>query len=345
MTHYRATAHPRRRDLPGRAGRIYGIVIDEMVRIQRLADDLILIDSHYVDTPEAIGIYLLLGQRPALIETGPASTLETVLAGVRAAGLDPQDLRAVAVTHIHLDHAGATGALVRRYPHLDVYVHPIGEPHLIDPSRLVASAGRLYGDDLPRLFGEVVPVPADRVHALEDGAEVTLGSRRLVAYDTPGHARHHLAYHDRASGDLFTGDAAGVALPRLLYVRPPTPPPELDIPAWDRTIARMQALHPRRLLLTHFGPHEWADELLVQLQRRIHAFAQIVREGLAEGKSDEEVAGQVRAAAERELADTDGQATAVRLETIMAIRQSALGMIRYVKTRESPTSASSPQRS
>lgn len=315
-----------------------------MTGIERLADDLVLIDTHYVNTPEAIGCYLLLGERPALIETGPASTLDTLLAGVRAAGLDPQDLRAVAVTHIHLDHAGATGPLVKRYPHLDVYVHPIGAPHLVDPSKLVASAGRLYGDDLQRLFGEIVPVPADRVHALQDRDELLLGSRRLVAYDTPGHARHHHVYHDQAGGDLFTGDAAGVSLPGSRYVRPPTPPPEVDVPAWDQTIARMRALKPRRLLLTHFGAHDWADDLLVQLQWRIHAYAAVVRQAVAAGESDEAIIERVRAAAETDLT-ADGGGTAAWLETIMAIRQSAMGMIRYVRTRETPTSAASPRRS
>ena len=315
-----------------------------MSGITRLADDLVLIDTHYVNMANAVGCYLLLGERPALIETGPASTLDTLLAGVRAAGLDPRDLRAVAVTHIHLDHAGAAGMLVRRYPHLDVYVHPIGAPHVVDPSKLVASAGRLYGDDLPRLFGEILPVPADRVHALHDGAEVMLGSRRLAAYDTPGHARHHHVYYDRAGGDLFTGDAAGVALPGSGYVRPPTPPPELDVPAWDQTIARMRALQPRRLLLTHFGAHHWADDLLVQLQQRLHAWVAIVRHALAAGESDEAVVERVRAAAEQDLS-ADNQGTAKWVETIMAIQQSALGMIRYVKTRETPTSAASPPRS
>jgi glyoxylase-like metal-dependent hydrolase (beta-lactamase superfamily II) len=313
-----------------------------MTRIERLDRDLVLIDTRYAGTPQAIGGYLLLGERPALIETGPASTLEVLLDGVRAAGLDPADLRAVAVTHIHLDHAGATGLLLRRYPRLDVYVHPIGAPHLIDPSRLLASAARLYGQDLPRLFGEIAPVPADRVHALEDGAAVALGSRRLVAYDTPGHARHHLVYHDRDRGDLFTGDAAGVALPGSRYVRPPTPPPELDIPAWDQTIARMRALRPRRLLLTHYGAHDRADELLAQLQQRLHAAADIVRRALAAGESDDDVIERVRAAAEADL-PAEERDTAARLETIMAIRQSALGMIRYVRTREAPTA--SPRRS
>src|SRR5687767_10212217 len=141
-------------------------------RIQPVGTDLVLIDTYYQRTPHAIGVYLLLGDRPALVETGPASTVETLLEGVRQAGLDPQELRAIAVTHIHLDHAGAAGQLVRRFPHLEVYVHPVGAPHLIDPSRLLASARRLFGAPFDRLFGETLPVPEDRVRVLEDGDSV-----------------------------------------------------------------------------------------------------------------------------------------------------------------------------
>jgi glyoxylase-like metal-dependent hydrolase (beta-lactamase superfamily II) len=302
-----------------------------MVRIERLAPDLILIDTHYCNTPGAIGAYLLLGQRPALIEVGPASTVETLLAGVQAAGLEPRDLRAVAVTHIHLDHAGAAGTLVRRLPHLDVYAHHVGAPHLVDPARLLASAARLYGDELPVLFGEVLPIPADRVHALAGGEEIMLGSRRLVAVDTPGHARHHHAYFDAATGDLFTGDAAGVALPGSRYVRPPTPPPELDIRAWDESLSRLRALRARRLLLTHFGPHEWVAELLDQLQEGLHAAEALVRRAVEAGEPDDRVTDRLRALGIAQLAAADGQQAANRLEVIMATRLSALGLIRYVR--------------
>src|SRR3972149_6493964 len=197
---------------------------DRVARIQRLAEDLVLIDTDYQRSPESIAVYLLLGDRPALIETGPASTVETVLQGVRAAGLDPRDLQAAAVTHIHLDHAGGAGTLAQRFPHLQVYVHPIGAPHLADPSRLLTSARRLYGDALETLFGQILPVPADRVHVVKDGDVLPLGSRRMKALETPGHASHHHVYLDEASGDLFTGDAAGVAMPGPREVGPPPPP-------------------------------------------------------------------------------------------------------------------------
>ena len=299
--------------------------------VRRLADDLVLIDTLFNRTGEAIGVYLLLGERPALIETGPAATLDAVFDGIRASGLRPEDLAAVAVTHIHLDHAGGAGTIASRLPHVPVYVHPIGGPHLIDPTRLVASAGRLYGDILPRLFGQVVGVPADRIHVLQDGDEVILGNRRLVAVETPGHARHHHAYWDQDTGDLFTGDIAGVALPGSRYVRAPTPPPEFDLTAWLASLARLRALRPARLLLTHFGAHAWPEELLAQLEERLHEGVESVRSAVARGASEPAITAQIRAAAMQEIAARDGPDAPRRYEVIMPVRQSVLGLIRYIE--------------
>lgn len=309
------------------------LLLCRMTQTEQITDDLILVDTQYAGTPRAIGSYLLLGQRPALIETGPASTVENLLEGVRAAGLDPRDLRAVAVTHIHLDHAGATGELVRRFPHLEVYLHPVGAPHIVDPSRLLSSARRLYGESLETLLGEPIPVPAEQVHTLADSDRVLLGSRSLTAIDSPGHARHHLVYFDEAAGDLFTGDAAGVALPGSRYVRPPTPPPELDIPTWQVTIDRIKALGARRLLLTHFGPHQWVNDMLNQLQERLNAWAELVRLALEDGMGEEAIVERLRAVGAAESAATDGPDGAARLEVIMSTRLSALGLMRYVRAR------------
>jgi glyoxylase-like metal-dependent hydrolase (beta-lactamase superfamily II) len=308
-------------------------MVFRMTYVEQLDRDLFLIDTHYNETPQAIGVFLLVGDRPALIETGPASRVETVLEGVRQVGLRPEDLKAVAVTHIHLDHAGAAGTLVRRLPHLEVYVHPAGAPHLVDPSRLIASAGRLYGDDLGPLFGDVVPVPADRIRPLEDGATLEGGSRRLVAMDTPGHTRHHLAYVDGDSGDAFTGDAAGIALPGSRYVRPPTPPPDLDIPIWKATIERLRSWRTRRLLLTHFGAHTWSDDLLLQLSDRLVASASLVRQAVRQGLDDDAVVGRLHAQLLEDIRGIDGPDHARRLEIIMATRLNALGLIRFVKTQ------------
>lgn len=302
-----------------------------MADIIHLADDVILIDTHYLNTPEAIGVYLLLGERPALIETGPASTIDHVIDAVGAAGLDPSDLQALAVTHIHLDHAGGAGTLVRRFPHLHVYVHPAGAPHLIDPSRLLASAARLYGDDLPRLFGDVLPIPADHVHVIEDEEELRLGSRTVTALDTPGHARHHHAYLDERTGDLFAGDVAGVALPGSRYVRAPTPPPELDVPAWEQSIAKLQARRLSRLLLTHFGAHTWIDELFEQLKVRLHEGVAAVRAALTAGLDEPAITAQLRNQAVTEIERRDGPGASAKYEVIMPIRQSVIGLIRYVE--------------
>lgn len=305
-----------------------------MSRIQKIADDLVVIDLTYDNTAQVDCAYLLLGPRPALVETGPTATVENLLAGVREAGLDPAALQAIAVTHIHLDHAGGAGTLVRQFPHLQVYVHPIGAPHLIDPTKLVASAGRLYGEDMGRLFGDVVPIPADRVHALGDGEAVQLGARRLAALDTPGHARHHHVYWDRTTGDLFTGDLAGVALPGSHYVRAPTPPPELDIPAWERSLEKVRNLRPKRLLLTHFGPHTGADDLLAQLDDSLHQNLQFVRSAMAAGEDENTIIARAREDALQVIARRDGPAAQARYEVIMPVRQSVWGLMRYIRKSE-----------
>jgi len=307
--------------------------------IQRVADDLVVIDTHYNGTPEAIGVYLLLGERPALIETGPAATVDTVFEGIREAGLEPEDLTTIAVTHIHLDHAGGAGTIAARLPHVQVYVHPLGAPHLIDPARLLASAGRLYGDDLPRLFGRIIGIPAERVHVLRDRDEVRLGDRRIVALETPGHARHHQAYWDPARRELFAGDVAGVALPGSRYVRAPTPPPEFELRPWLDSLTRLRALRPARLLLTHFGAHDWSEELLPQLEERLHEGVDTVRRALSGGLDEASITRQMRDAAVREIAARDGPDAPRRYEVIMPIRQSVLGLIRYIEKSQEATPA------
>lgn len=299
--------------------------------ITRLSDDLVLIDTGYNGTSEAVGVYLLLGERPGLIETGPASRADTVIEGIRLAGLDPAALEVIAVTHIHLDHAGGAGTLTQRLPRAHVYVHPVGAPHLVEPTKLLNSAGRLYGDELVRLFGETVPVPPARLHVLHDGDALTIGGRRFTAVDTPGHARHHHAYWDERSGDLFTGDIAGVALPGSRFVRAPTPPPELDVPTWRASLRRIRALRPHRLFLTHFGAHDWVDELLGQLEERLLEGVEQVRGYLASGLDAQAITTRMREMAMRQIEARDGAGAAARYEVIMPIRQSVLGLIRYIE--------------
>lgn len=272
------------------------------VQVQPLEPGIFLIDQHFLGLPGVIASYLVAGgDGLALIETGPSTTSETLLAGVRQAGYDPEAITHLLVTHIHLDHAGAAGSLLRRLPRARLYVHPVGAPHLVDPSKLLASAGRIYGDAMQRLWGEVLPVPAARLHALADGETVDLGRVRLQALETPGHAYHHHAYHDAERGLVFTGDVAGVRLTGVPHVRPPTPPPELDLPAWRRSLLRLRQLRARRLLLTHFGASDEPDWHLDDLLAHLYDWAGWLEARLRAGLDRERLVAELRARGDAEL--------------------------------------------
>jgi glyoxylase-like metal-dependent hydrolase (beta-lactamase superfamily II) len=203
-----------------------------------------LIDVMHLGRPHVIGCWEVDG---ALVDPGPESSIETVIEAL--GGERPE---AILLTHIHLDHAAATGALVRRWPGLEVYVHGRGAPHLVDPSKLLASAERLYGDDMARLWGEIVPLPEANVRVLS-GGETVRGMR--VAY-TPGHASHHVCYLHEDSGTAFVGDVAACRIPPSELVMPPTPPPDIDIPTWEESLDVVAGWSPSRLALTHFGAVE-----------------------------------------------------------------------------------------
>ncbi|HYH54890.1 MAG TPA: MBL fold metallo-hydrolase [Solirubrobacterales bacterium] len=203
-----------------------------------------VIDVMHLGRPNVIGCWEVDG---ALVDPGPESSLSTVLEAI-----GDEKPRAVLLTHIHLDHAAATGALVKRWPDLEVYVHERGAPHLIDPSKLLASAERLYGDRMGLLWGEILPVPEANVRVLS-GDESVLGMR--VAY-TPGHASHHVCYFDEESGTAFVGDVAGCRIPPSNLIVPPTPPPDIDVETWEQSLDTVAGWSPQRLALTHFGAVE-----------------------------------------------------------------------------------------
>lgn len=225
-----------------------------------------VIDVEHLGRPRVIGCWEIDG---ALVDPGPESSLPTLLAA-----LGDEQPRALLLTHIHLDHAAATGAMVRRWPDLDVYVHERGAPHLIDPSKLLASAERLYGDQMRRLWGEIVPVPEANVKPLA-GGETVLGMR--VAY-TPGHASHHVCYLHEDSGTAFVGDVAAVRIPPSNLVVPPTPPPDIDVEAWEESIGVVEGWAPERLALTHFGAVDDPAEHLTIVRERLREEAQLARE-------------------------------------------------------------------
>jgi glyoxylase-like metal-dependent hydrolase (beta-lactamase superfamily II) len=227
-------------------------------------------------TERVIGVYLLETEDgPALFDCGPATCVRTLKQRLNERELELTDLRHLLLSHIHLDHAGAAGVLVRQHPDLQVYVSDIGAPHLIDPSRLERSARRLYGDSFDALWGELAPIPQQNVQLT--GKRV-LG---LECFPTPGHASHHVSYLD-AEGTLYAGDACGVRIQPSRYVLPPTPPPEVDLDGWSRTLDEIQRRRPTRLALTHFGVADDPDAHVDQLRERLAAWAQRVERGASE---------------------------------------------------------------
>ena len=232
------------------------------------------IDLHH-QAPGIVGCYLLdTEDGPALFDCGPATSIAHLKAGLAERGLDLTEVRHLLLSHIHLDHAGAAGVLVRESPWLQVHVSEVGAPHLIDPTKLESSARRLYGGAFDALWGELAPVPAENVHVVTD---------RVVGLDcfpTPGHASHHVSYLD-TDGTLYAGDAAGVRISGR-FVAPPCPPPEFDLDAWERTIGEIETRAPRRLALIHFGAFDDVQEHLAELRETLSRWSSRVEDGMDE---------------------------------------------------------------
>ncbi len=238
------------------------------------------LDLNFQDVPQTIVAYLVVGpEGPVLVETGPASTLPTLQARLAAHGYSPADIRHVLVSHIHLDHAGAAGWWAQQGA--CVYVHHVGAPHLVDPSRLLSSAQRIYGDMMDPLWGQTSPAPAERVRPLHGGETLELGGLRFTVMDTPGHAWHHLVF--RLNGVAFTGDVAGVRLPGQRFLSLPAPPPEFHLERWQETLRRLSDANLERLYLTHFGAVENVPAHLLALSDLIDQAAEFVRIRVVEG--------------------------------------------------------------
>jgi glyoxylase-like metal-dependent hydrolase (beta-lactamase superfamily II) len=246
--------------------------------------------------------------------------VETLLAGLES------EPRKLLLTHIHLDHAGASGVLARQFPEMEVFVHEVGAPHVIDPSRLLTSAERLYGDEMQKLWGEVAPVPEERVTILRGGEEV----EGLHVHYAPGHARHHVLYHDPASGDAYTGDVAGVSVPPSDLAAAPTPPPEIEVEVWIESLQMLRSLEPQRICMTHFG---WKDDAEGQIAR-VEAWLKDAAEESSHGDPDRFAEWL------RERFDAEGQEVAKRLRQAMPPDQLWQGLERYWrKRREAEDSA------
>jgi glyoxylase-like metal-dependent hydrolase (beta-lactamase superfamily II) len=232
------------------------------------------IDLHHIDE-RVIGVYLLdTLDGPALFDCGPTSCLPYLKAGLADRGLDVTDLRHLLLSHIHLDHAGAAGVLVREHPELQVWVSEIGAPHLVDPTRLERSSRRLYGDSFDAMWGELAPVPEANIHVADRRAA------GLEVFPAPGHASHHVVFHDGET--LYAGDAAGVRILPGRTVLPPTPPPDVDLEAWYRTVDAIEKRAPARLALVHFGVFDDVSRHLAELRERLDEWSQRVADGVDE---------------------------------------------------------------
>jgi glyoxylase-like metal-dependent hydrolase (beta-lactamase superfamily II) len=232
-----------------------------------------LLDLNFGGSPQAIGVYVVdTDDGPALFDCGPSSTLPSLESGLAAHGLALTDIRHLLLSHIHLDHAGGAGVLVRRHPGLTVWVSDIGAPHLVDPSRLERSARRLYGDLFDELWGELAPVPESNVRIATGNV---LG---WESFPTTGHASHHISYFMNRT--LLSGDAAGVRIPGADYVLPVSPPPDVDVEAWHETVTEIRSRAPERLALIHFGVYEDVDTHLDRLEAELDRWAERVRDGI-----------------------------------------------------------------
>jgi glyoxylase-like metal-dependent hydrolase (beta-lactamase superfamily II) len=283
-----------------------------------------VIDTMHLGRPHVIGCWEVDG---ALVDPGPECSLPTLLEAI-----GDEQPRALLLTHIHLDHAAATGAMVRRWPGLEVYVHERGAPHLIDPSKLLASAERLYGDEMQRLWGEIVPVPEANVKPLV-GGEAVLGMR--VAY-TPGHASHHVCYLHEDSGTAFVGDVAACRIPPSQLIMPPTPPPDVDVEAWEESLDLLTSWNPQRLALTHFGAVE--DDVpgyLAAVRSRLREEADLAKR-TPEDAYERDLQRRIR---ERMTGEGLGEETIEELLQAVPTAYQWRGLDRYWRKRAEPEAA------
>jgi glyoxylase-like metal-dependent hydrolase (beta-lactamase superfamily II) len=303
--------------------------------------DLIAPGIHQIDTmlggmDRMTAGFLVEGTQPALVETGSQTSVAVVREALTAAGLGAQDLRWIVVTHIHLDHAGGVGDIAAAFPNATVVVHERGARHLLDPSRLLESASRVYGPLLDGLYGRMLPVAADRLVAAADGHRVDLGDGHfLTMVDSPGHAKHHHAVLDEQTGTLLVGDAVGVKLPDFGILRPATPPPDFDLEQATRSLRRFAELGPTRVVLTHYGPVAQPLETLIEAEDMLNQWVQVAEHTMCESEAtgiDDVAAALADAFAE----PPDDLAPAVRekFEVLNGVHSNAAGIHRYLSRRE-----------
>jgi glyoxylase-like metal-dependent hydrolase (beta-lactamase superfamily II) len=299
-----------------------------------------LLDTNWLGRPRSIATVLLESNgHLALLDPGPASTIPAVRAHLAERGLAVSDLHAILLTHIHLDHAGATGLLVRENPNLEIYVHQKGMAHLADPAKLLASAERLWPGQLSFLFGETLPVPLENVRVLHGGETLSLGGRDLQVIYTPGHASHHVSYFDASDRTAFIGDMAGFFIEGLPYPVPVTPPPDIDLAAWNASLDAISAVHPARLLLTHFGYAENPERVIREYRESVKRWSALAEQILRAQSDDraglEAFITATKAEIEQRLAPQDAEHCLFNV----GLNLSWLGLARYHRKRAEAAAA------
>jgi glyoxylase-like metal-dependent hydrolase (beta-lactamase superfamily II) len=302
--------------------------------ITDLGHDVYEIDTRMAGYAGITAGYLILGDRPCLVETGTAPSAPVVRDALAALGVGPADLATVVVTHIHLDHAGGAGDVAAMYPGAEIVVHERGARHLADPSRLMASARQVYGRALDDLFGAMSPTPAERIRTVEERGTIDLGGgRRLDSHYSPGHAKHHVGLLDSVSGDLYVGDAAGVYIPETRDLRPATPPPDFDLQTALRSLRTFGALRPRRLRFSHYGPVTGVGETLQRAAEELRVWVEETKHTRQAGLDFDHAVAMVHERTRQRYAalgpDAD-PALAAKFETISGTASSVAGIMHWL---------------
>jgi glyoxylase-like metal-dependent hydrolase (beta-lactamase superfamily II) len=301
-----------------------------------LASGLDYVDLNFLGRPEIIATAILHGTAGvALVDPGPSTTLASLTTALTRKGIRFEDVRQILITHIHLDHSGGVGSILAKFPHIEVVVHQRGAPHLVDPSKLVASAGRIYQQDMERLWGDVTPVEKERLKVIEGGESLTVVGREIETTYTPGHASHHVSYFDTASRVAFVGDTAGICRGSSTYVMPPTPPPDIDVEAWRRSADSILAWEPDTIFLTHFGPRYGARQHLQAMFENIDEWSRTVLRLLKDATLDdqqrqERFVDETYAGIKRRI----GEADAADYVRAGGLNYSYQGLARYWRKRQ-----------
>jgi glyoxylase-like metal-dependent hydrolase (beta-lactamase superfamily II) len=313
-----------------------GEVVPVVPPPRRIAPGVLEIDTLLGGWERVTAGYLVEGSAPVLIETGSQTSVPVLLAALGQIGVDGGELAGVAVTHIHLDHAGGVGDVAKAFPSATVYVHEKGARHLADPARLIDSAGRVYGPLLDSLYGRLDPTPPERLHVLHDGEELAVSAdRTLTAVDSPGHAKHHLGLHDSLSGVLFAGDAVGVKLPDGGVLRPSTPPPDFDLDQAITSLGRFAARKPSGIALAHYGLLGHPEELLAEAEETLRQWAETAEKAYREGA---DIADALSARFDPLLGDIE-PAHKEKLDIMNGVHSNAAGFRRWLEGRDEAKSS------